>query len=60
MEISLLIYDSRGFGISEGDLISFGDKEKYDLLFILYHLLTMYNINKFILYGKELGNNDIV
>ena len=53
--MSLIVYDSRGCGTSDGKTASFGEKEQIDLFFILLHAMLTHQIDSFVLYGRSIG-----
>lgn len=58
--MSLLLYDSRGCGDSEGDFITFGKKEKVDLLYILMKISRDFKYSRFLLWGRSIGCNSVI
>lgn len=58
--MSLLLYDSRGCGESDGDYITFGKEEKIDLLFLLLKVQLEYKFTSFLLWGRSIGCNAVI
>ena len=58
--MSLLLHDSRGSGESEGECITFGKKEKIDLLFLLLKMHRDFGFTRFLLWGRSMGCNAII
>ena len=52
---SLILYDSRGCGASDSCEITFGEREKTDLLYVILHVMLTEEINYFILWGRSIG-----
>ena len=59
-QMNLCLYDSRGSGESSKSFISFGYKEKVDLLYVILKLNFEYSCLNFILYGRSIGCNTIL
>ena len=59
-KMSLLLYDSRACGESEGEMISFGKNEKIDLLYLLLKVQIDFEFKKFLLWGRSIGCNTII
>jgi hypothetical protein len=59
-EMSILFYDSRACGESEGDMISFGKNEKIDLIYLLMKVQVDFGFSKFLLWGRSIGCNSII
>ena len=58
--MSLLLYDSRACGESEGNMISFGKNEKIDLMYLLLKVQVDFGFDKFVLWGRSIGCNSII
>lgn len=58
--MSLVLYDLRACGESEGDIISFGKNEKIDLLYLLLKLQVDFGYSQFLLWGRSIGCNAII
>lgn len=58
--MSLLLYDSRGCGESDGDYITFGKEEKIDLLFLLMKVQLDFKYSSFLLWGRSIGCNAVI
>ena len=52
---SMCSFDFSGTGNSEGEYVSLGHREQFDVLSIIRYLYTHYNIKKFILWGRSMG-----
>jgi len=59
-EMSILFYDSRACGESDGDMISFGKNEKIDLIYLLLKVQVDFGYSKFLLWGRSIGCNSII
>ncbi|KAL4508085.1 hypothetical protein ABPG72_021458 [Tetrahymena utriculariae] len=53
--VDLCSFDFSGCGRSEGDFVTLGIKEQDDLQVVLETLVSKYNYQKFILYGRSMG-----
>jgi hypothetical protein len=59
-EMSLLLYDSRACGESDGEMISFGKNEKIDLMYLLLKVQVDFGFKQFLLWGRSIGCNSII
>lgn len=55
--VDLVCFDFSGCGISEGDFVTLGWKERYDLQSVLAYIKTVGNATKVILWGGGQGAN---
>lgn len=58
--MSVVFYDLRACGDSEGDMISFGKNEKIDLIYLLLKLQIDFGFKQFLLWGRSIGCNAII
>lgn len=58
--MSLVFYDQRACGESEGEMISFGKNEKIDLIYLLLKLQVDFGFKQFLLWGRSIGCNAII
>ena len=54
-KIGLVIFDFAGSGYSEGDYITLGIKEARDTKTVINYILSNFNIDKTILWGRSMG-----
>lgn len=54
-DYSICLYDSRGSGKSQETNLTFGEQEQFDLLYVCFHLISIYNIHEFIFWGRSIG-----
>ena len=59
-KFNLCLYDSRASGLSQGENITFGQREKNDLLFILVFLNRTLFMRKVMLWGRSIGCNCVL
>ena len=60
LKANLCIYDSRGCGESSESEITFGFKEKFDLLFVILKNIFFFGNKEFVLWGRSMGCNSIL
>jgi alpha-beta hydrolase superfamily lysophospholipase len=53
--LNLCIFDFAGYGNSEGETVSLGCREIWDIECIIQHLREHYNQYQFILWGRSMG-----
>lgn len=59
-QMSMVLYDSRACGESEGDMISFGKNEKIDLIYLLLKVQVDFGFKQYLLWGRSIGCNAII
>lgn len=52
---NLMLFDSRASGESQGEHLTFGNKEKTDLLYIMFKCAIDFKQREFLLWGRSLG-----
>lgn len=53
--INLCTFDFSGCGNSEGDLVTLGHKEKYDLYSVIDHIKENFRVSEIGLWGRSMG-----
>lgn len=53
--MNMCSFDFAGTGLSEGNYVSLGAHEQYDISDVLEHVAENYQVNKFILWGRSMG-----
>lgn len=56
MGLSFCNFDFSGCGVSEGETISFGANEKYDVQAVIRKIQDKYGVKKVILWGRSMGS----
>lgn len=59
-QMSMVLYDSRACGESDGDMISFGKNEKIDLIYLLLKVQIDFGFKQYLLWGRSIGCNAII
>lgn len=53
--LAFACFDFAGCGLSEGEFVTLGYYEKYQISAVLEHINKNYGYHKFILYGRSMG-----
>ena len=53
--INMCSFDFSGTGLSEGEYVSLGAHEQFDVLDVLDHVCQNYGMSKYILWGRSMG-----
>lgn len=57
---NLVLFDCRASGESQGANLTFGSKEKIDLLYVLLKCTLEFNFHQFVLWGRSLGCTNVL
>ena len=60
MGLEIAFFDFIGCGNSDGDFITLGEEEKYQIQAVIGKLKHNFGIQKFILYGSSMGASSAV